>query len=155
MARVAVTKRKSSKQLIAVTAGKLFSSIGVLFAVRVLKSYRHARTSASLPICFPASSDSFTHSRHSWLTFILHCVSFITMLEGLNPVSFVRLVPMPKEAADFAPAMLLDVECLAKIERIAEDDGFSGRVDTQFAVAGNELVGEIEFIAGVAAYTVE
>ena len=52
-------------------------------------------------------------------------------------------------------AMLLDVECLAKIERIAEDDGFSGRVDTQFAVAGNELVGEIEFIAGVAAYTVE
>ena len=58
-------------------------------------------------------------------------------------------------AADFAPAMLLDVECLAKIERIAEDDGFSGRVDAQFAVAGNELVGEIEFIAGVAAYTVE
>ena len=38
-------------------------------------------------------------------------------------------------AADFAPAMLLDVECLAKVERIAEDDGFSGRVDAQFAVA--------------------
>ena len=42
-------------------------------------------------------------------------------------------------AADFAPAMLLDVECLAKIERIAEDDGFSGRVDTQFAVAATSL----------------
>ena len=51
--------------------------------------------------------------------------------------------------------MLLDVECLAKVERIAEDDGFSCRVDAQFAVAGNELVGEIEFITGVTAYTVE
>ena len=47
------------------------------------KSYKHARTSSGLPICFPISSDSFTHSRHSWLTFILHCVSFITMLEEM------------------------------------------------------------------------
>lgn len=29
------------------------------------KSYKHARTSSGLPICFPISSDSFTHSRHS------------------------------------------------------------------------------------------
>lgn len=76
------------------------------------------------------------------------------MLEGLNPVSFVRLVPMPKEQR-ILPCNAPGCRVLAKIERIAEDDGFSGRVDTQFAVAGNELVGEIEFIAGVAAYTVE
>ena len=65
------------------------------------KSYRQARTSSGLPICFPMSSDNFTHSRHSWFMFILHCDSFMTMFDGLNPVSLVRFVPMPKEQRIF------------------------------------------------------
>ena len=60
-----------------------------------------------------------------------------------------------ERAAYLAAAVVLYLECLVKVEGVAEDDGLGRRVDSQFAVAGNEAVGEEEFVTGIAADAVE
>src|SRR5690554_3106317 len=56
--------------------------------------------SSGLPVCFPSTSDNFTHSCHSSFAVILQRKSFITMFIPLIslPTSAVRLVPIPNVA---------------------------------------------------------
>ena len=72
------------------------------------------------------------------------------MLEGANPVSFVRLVPIPKEQR-IVLAVFLNFQCLREVESVAEDDCFGSGINAQFFIAGYQLIDKIKLIAGIAA----
>lgn len=66
-------------------------------------SFRNTReTSSGLPVYFPLSSVSLTHSKPSMRRSLMTILSGLEVTEGSDDLwkSFVRFVPIPKEASD-------------------------------------------------------
>ena len=60
-----------------------------------------------------------------------------------------------ERAAYFVLAVFLNIQCLCKVEGIAENDGFGRRINSQLSVTGNQLVDKLKLITGIATHSVK